>query len=327
MRVLWLELMPLVAGAAFAQFAGSRSMGDSPAADRYSIVRGQVVCDDPIAGSLIVELNSAGRNATVRAEVEGDGRFQFRGLESGQYQLRVTGPGGAAIHEEVVVIGGGNQNLTIQISGSKALRTNAATVSIQQLMHKVPPKAQKEFEEGQSSSRKGGWTGALEHFQNAAAIDPEFADAYAGMGSAYFALGQLQQAADQYGKAVGLVPDHASAVANLSIVLCELERYHEAVPLARRALRLRPGMTKLRYVLGFSLVKDGGDQSEALDNLLRAASEFPQAHLLAAKILLDSDRRPEAIDHLEQYLRSSSADDEPGDRRQAEAWLTQLQQP
>lgn len=327
MRLLWLKLMPLVAGTAFAQFAGSRSIGDPQAADRYSIVRGEVVCDDPIIGGLAVELTSSGHNGTFRTDVEGDGRFQFRGLEPGQYQLKLTGPGGAAIHEEVVVIGGGNQNLTVRISGSKTSRTNAATVSIQQLMHKVPPKAQKEFEEGQSASRKGGWTGALEHFQNAAAIDPEFADAYAGMGSAYAALGQIQQAADEYSKAVGLVPDHAMAVANLSILLCELERYDEAVPLARRALRLRPGMTKLRYVLGFSLVKDGGDQSEALDNLLRAASEFPQAHLLAAKILLDSDRRPEAIDHLEQYLRSPSADDEPRDRQQAEAWLAQLQQP
>jgi tetratricopeptide (TPR) repeat protein len=326
MRLLWLELMPLVAGTAFAQWAGSHSLGgDPPSPERFSIVRGEVVSDDPIVGTLAVELTSEGHNGSFRAEVEGDGRFQFRGLEPGQYQLRLTGPGGAVIHEETLVIGEGNQNLTVHVSGSKASRTNAATVSIHQLMHKTPPKAQKEFEEGQSASRKGAWSGALEHFQKAAEIDPEFADAYAAMGAAHSALGQLQEAASEYGKAVELVPDHSSAVANLSIVLCELERYHEAIPLARRALRLRPEMTKLRYVLGFSLLKDAGDAPEALENLLRAAPEFPQAHLLAAKILMDSDRRPEAIEHLEQYLHSSQAEEEPRDREQAEAWLDELQ--
>lgn len=328
MRLLWLGLMSLVAGAAFAQRAGSRPIGDDlSAVDRYSVVRGEVVFSEPIAGVLTVELIPSGRSTSFRTDVQGDGRFLFNGLEPGQYDLRLTGPGGALLHEEMVVIGGGNQILTVQLSGSKASKTNAGTVSIRQLMHKTPPKAQKEFEEGQSASRKGVWPSALEHFQQAVVIDPEFADAYAGMGSAYVALGQLQQAADQYSKAIDLVPDHSLAVANLSIVLCDLARYHEAVLLARRALRLRPDMAKLRYVLGLSLVEDRGDQSEALDNLVRAASDFPQAHLLAAKILIDSNRRSEAIEHLEQYLHSSSASEEADGRQEAEEWLAQLQQP
>ncbi|HLH42801.1 MAG TPA: tetratricopeptide repeat protein [Bryobacteraceae bacterium] len=326
MRLFWLGPMSVLAGTALAQWAGSRPGGDLSAMGRNGIVRGEVVSDAPIVGLLTVELISPGHGATFQTEVQGDGRFQFSGLEPGQYDLRVTGRAGTLLHEEMVVIGGGNQNLTIQLGGVKLSKTNAGTVSIHQLTHKIPPKAQKEFEEGQSASRKGGWSSALKHYQEAAAIDPEFADAYAEMGSAYAALGQLARAAEQYGKAVELAPDHNTAVANLSIVLCELKRYHEAAALARRALRLRPTMTELHYVLGVSLAEEGGDPPEALANLLRSASEFPEAHLLAAKILIDLNRRSEAIEHLERYLHSSPAGQEPDARQEAEMWLAQLQQ-
>jgi Flp pilus assembly protein TadD len=79
---------------------------------------------------------------------------------------------------------------------------------------------------------------------------------------------------------------------------------------------------KLRYILGLSLVHEGGDKVEALDNLQRAAVEIPKAHLLAAQILIESDRHEEAVRHVEEYLLSSPAND--SDRQKAGAWLDQL---
>ncbi len=164
----------------------------------------------------------------------------------------------------------------------------------------------------------------MDHFQKAVILDPEYADAFNGIGITYAALGQLQQAADQFQKAIDLVPDHPGAAANLSIVLCKLEHYHEAGEMARRALKLDPGLLKIRYVLGISLVTEGRNKEEALDNLQRAAAEIPKAHLLAAELLVESDRRRDAVKHLEDYLRLSPTDGL--DRQQVEEWLVKLRQ-
>jgi tetratricopeptide (TPR) repeat protein len=317
-------LISFFAATAFAQWAGSRSIGaTSPSRDRDGVVRGQVYSDNPIVGSLMVELVSAGRAGTVSTPLEVGGEFEFRGLTPGQYELRLTGAAGTVVHEESVLIKGGYQNLSIQMpSTSKAGRSTDATVSIRQLQHKVPGEAQKEFDRGMRASTKGDQSNAFDHFQKAARLDPEFADAFNGMGVTYVALGQLQQAVDQFQKTIDLVPDHPRAAANLSIVLCRLEHYHEAAEVARQALKLDPSLSKIRYVLGVSLVSEGADKAEALDNLQRAATEIPRAHLLVAKILEETDRREDAVTHVVEYLRSSPAD--ALDRQGVEAWLEQL---
>jgi tetratricopeptide (TPR) repeat protein len=320
-------LMSLLAPAAVGQWAGNRSIGAVPYAsslgDHDNVVRGQIASDNPLAGSLMVELSPLGRSGSVSVPLELGGAFEFQGVAPGQYQLRVVGAAGMIVYEESVLITGAYQNLSIQLpSKSKAGRSNQATVSIRQLQHKIPGEAQKEFDKGRSASTKGDHSNALEHFHKAVTIDPEFADAFNGIGATYVALGQLQPAADQFQKAIDLVPDHPLALANLSVVLCKLEHYHEAGQVARRALKLDPTLVKMRYVLGLSLATEGGDKGEALDNLQRAAAEIPKAHLLAAQILIDRDQREDAIKHVEEYLRSSPADDI--DRQKVGAWLDQL---
>jgi len=317
-------LIGFFAAAGFAQWGGNRSIGaTSYSGDGAAMVRGQVSSDNALGGSLIVELVAPGHAGTIATPMEADGGFEFHGLAPGQYQLRLTGAAGAVVHEEPVVINGGYQNLSIQIPNlSRAALSTDATVSIRQLQHKVPAEAQKEFNKGKAASTKGQQSTALDHFQRAATIDPEFADAFNGMGVTYSARGELQQAADQFQKAIDLVPDHAWATANFSVVLYQLKLYHEASEMARRALKLNPNLAKIRYVLGLSLVNEGGDKTEALDNLQRAAPEIPRAHLLAARILEETDRREDAAKHLEEYLLVSPAHDV--DRQNAEAWLKQL---
>ena len=314
-------LICLLAATAVAQWGGNRP-GHS--GDRDSgFVRGQISSDGATAGSLTVELVGQGPGGTISASIEGAGGFEFHGVPPGTYQLRLTGAAGAVVYEESVFVNGGYQNLSIQVPAkSKAPGSSDATVSVRQLQHKVPAEAQKEFSKGNAASIKGDQPSALDHFQKAARLDPEFADAFNGIGMTDAALGQLPQAADQFQKAIDLVPDHPGAAANLSIVLCKLKQYHEAGEMARRALKLNPGLLKLRYVLGISLVNEGGDKVEALNNLQRATEEVPRAHLLVAKILADSGRREDAARHLEDYLRSSPTDDR--DRPAVEKWLEQI---
>jgi tetratricopeptide (TPR) repeat protein len=322
-----LSIMSAAVG--LAQWAGDRSLRaeqlsgvGSDLGDRNGSIHGQISSENVIVGALTVELSIPSRPGTIKAPVEG-GSFDLRGLTPGQYELQLSGAAGQIVYEESVLVTGGRQYLTISIPAKTNFgKSDGATVSIRQLQHKVPPEAQKEFAKGKTASNKGKHAVALDHFGKAIQIDPEFSEAFNSAGVSEMELGHSKQAADQFQKAIDLVPDYPVALANLSVALCRLEDYREAAGVARRALTLDPGLLKVRYVLGLSLASVGGNQAEALDNLQRAATEIPTARLLAAKILVETDRRGDAAKELEDYLHSSAPDG--ADRHKVEAWLEQL---
>src|ERR1700722_15756589 len=321
-----LSILPAAVG--LAQWSGDRSLREEQLAgvgsdlgDRNGSIHGQISSEKVIMGSLTVELSNPSRPGLIRASVE-DGSFDFRGLTPGQYELQLSGAAGQIVHEESVLVTGGCQYLTISVPAKTNVGKSDATVSIRQLQHKVPSEAQKEFAKGKTAAKKSQYAFALDHFRKATQIDPEFSAAFNSTGVSEMELGHFKQAADQFQKAVDLVPDYPEALADLSVALCRLEQYREAAEVARRALKLDPLLLKVRYVLGLSLASVGGNQAEALDNLQRAATEVPTARLLAAKILVETDRRVDAAKQLEDYLHSSAGDSV--DRQKIETWLEQL---
>jgi tetratricopeptide (TPR) repeat protein len=315
-------LMLAFAATTQAQWGGSCSSDKMSRSSQDSVLRGQISSDRPLMGSVTVELLTPGHGTPLCSTISTDNYFEFGGMAPGQYEIRVTGYDGRVVYDEPVIVSYGYQNVMVRVvSDPNASQGKASTVSFKQLMHRVPPEAQKEFDKGRSAASKNDSTKALQHFEKAITIDPEFADAFNDLGTTYVALGQLPEAAQQFQKAVDLVPDHNWAVANLSIVLSKLGKIQEAGAAARRALKLHPGMATMRYILGLSLVRGNGDKKEALDNLERAAPEIPAAYLLVAKILEDTGRRTDAAKSLDAYLSSPSKN---VNRAEIEAWLTEL---
>jgi len=211
-------------------------------------------------------------------------------------------------------------------NNSPVRRSNesAATVSFQQLQHKVPKQALKEYKKGRAASAKGDKESALDHFQNAVQIDADFANAHNDLGVVLAKLGNTDEAAEEFQKAVELAPNHAAALGNLSLTLYMLTRYHDALPLARRALKLDPNLIYVRYVLALSLIAEHGDSKEALENLELAAPQFPEARVIASNILVQIGRRDEAASELEAYLRSAPKAE--SSRQEIEIRLAQLRQ-
>jgi Flp pilus assembly protein TadD len=208
--------------------------------------------------------------------------------------------------------------------GRGSANGSAATVSYQQLQHKVSKQAFKEYKKGRAASSKGDNETALDHLQNAIQIDPEFTDAHNDLGVVLARLGNTGEAAEQFKKAVDLAPDHNVAVGNLSLAFYMLERYQEVIPLAQRALKINPGLPYVRYVLGVSLIIEHGDKKEALENLERVAPQFPEARVMASNILVQIGRRHEAARQLEEYLHSAPKGDTA--RGEIEARIAQLRQ-
>jgi tetratricopeptide (TPR) repeat protein len=117
--------------------------------------------------------------------------------------------------------------------------------------------------------------------------------------------------------ALRLDPSSAFAQLNLSLALYFLKRSDEAEQFARNAVQLTPELPKAHYLLGLILQAEGKHTREAIEHLEKSAVEFPKAHLLAARSLVQRGAVGAAALEFRQYLTWPQAEN----REQIEQWL------
>jgi hypothetical protein len=78
--------------------------------------------------------------------------------------------------------------------------------------------AQSFYDEGLKELQQESWSAALSFFQQAAAKNPQFADAWFQVGGCCGNLGRWQEAIDAYKQAVRIKPDYAEAHYGLGVV-------------------------------------------------------------------------------------------------------------
>ena len=132
---------------------------------------------------------------------------------------------------------------------------------------------------------------AVSAYEQAIAIDPLFADAYAGLGRAYYlnydawdAAEVAQSMRDNLYEAINLDPDNAVALATLSLIMRENpEQVVEAGILARLALQLAPNDIEIKM---------------SLSNAYHAAGRYRDAFFLLQEILEENPDFPPALINL-----------------------------
>jgi len=120
--------------------------------------------------------------------------------------------------------------------------------------------------------RAGRLDDAVEHYQKALAVDPNYVQALSNLGVALKVLGRLHEAIASYQKAIAIKPDLAEAHANLGLAQEGLGRMHEAVSCYRKAISLKPG-----YAVAYGLL---GSALKALGQLDEAVASYQQAIVL-----------------------------------------------
>ena len=71
------------------------------------------------------------------------------------------------------------------------------------------------LQHGQCSQEQGKLEEAIEAYNKALAIKPDYAEAYNNMGNALKEQGKLEEAIEAYNKALAIKPDYAEAIENL----------------------------------------------------------------------------------------------------------------
>jgi tetratricopeptide (TPR) repeat protein len=110
---------------------------------------------------------------------------------------------------------------------------------------------------------------ALENYDRALRLHPEYADAFFNRGVTLQKLQRLEEAVKSYDRAVAERPDYAEALCNRGVALQELGRFTDAIESYNRALVVRPNFVEA--------LSNRGNALKAVKRLEEALESYDQA--------------------------------------------------
>ncbi len=139
---------------------------------------------------------------------------------------------------------------------------------------KSPAKARPHNNFGAILLRRGHMPEAIDEFQAALRIKPDYADAHYNIGNALAKQGNLTEGIDHFSKTLDLQPGHVKALNNMATTLVLLERYPEAIENFKKALKINPADPDLHRNLAIAMKKQG-DLAGARQHFSRALEINP----------------------------------------------------
>ncbi|MGO9608079.1 MAG: tetratricopeptide repeat protein, partial [Verrucomicrobiia bacterium] len=92
---------------------------------------------------------------------------------------------------------------------------------------------------------------AIQVFEKALRIEPDFADGHYNLGNAFMQTGKAQEAIQEYERALRLKPDYADAHVNLGTALAKLGRSEDATRHFEEAVRIEPDNPVAHHNIGY----------------------------------------------------------------------------
>jgi len=160
------------------------------------------------------------------------------------------------------------------------------------------------FEKGVALDGLGRHEEALDAYNKAIEIDPQFTEAWYGKG---FALGRLdrdEEALDAFNKVIEIDPQFTEAWYGKGFVLGELERYKDALAAYNKAIEIDPQFTEAWYGKGFALgeLERYKDALAAYNKAIEIDPQDALAYSNSAEVLFNLGAIKEASTNVNQAI-------------------------
>jgi tetratricopeptide (TPR) repeat protein len=238
------------------------------------------------------------------------GKFAFRGLVNGEYTILIDKEKEFEPYRQLVEItqyrGAPPQvyNLNIRLSLKDEAKSKPGVLNAE--LANVPAVALAHYNNAAELAKKDDHLAAIEELKLAIKEDPQFMLAFNELGVQYLKLNQPQNADDAFQAALKLSPDAFGVLINRGIANVMMERYGEAVPIFRKALKKNSESAVGHYFLGQALANLGlfdDAEKELLAALTLGKDEMKEAHRILAIIYSSRGDKKQAADQLETYLK------------------------
>jgi tetratricopeptide (TPR) repeat protein len=239
--------------------------------------------------------------------------FRFPNLREGEYYVQVVAD--EKIYEPVTqrvwLDRGKTYQLTITLRKKEEIakpKAGAQVISATELDQAAPPAAQKEYNQGVRWAGKGDARQAIERFQRAIAIYPDYLDASNDLGAQYLKLKRFEAAAEQFRIVLEKNPGYFNSRFNLGLVLVEQKDYAAAIAQLNQAVAIDGALPAPRLWLGVALLQSGdlpGAERELSRALITGGANFIAAHYYLAHIYMRRGDSAEASRALKAYLEGS----------------------
>jgi tetratricopeptide (TPR) repeat protein len=187
-------------------------------------------------------------------------------------------------------------------------KTNEAMNHYQKALEIKPNYARAHNNLGILLSDMGRANEAITHFMKALEINPTYDGAHYNphynLGILLATMGQTDEAVAHYQKALEINPNHAKAHNNLGLLLMKMGRLDEAMAHYQKALEINPTSAEAHYNLGLLLV-DMGRPDEAMAHYQKALEINPtsaEAHYNLGLLFMKMGRPDEAVAHYQKAL-------------------------
>jgi len=178
----------------------------------------------------------------------------------------------------------------------------SSVVTIQQINHRIPPKAHAEAIKAEKARLAHKTEEAVRHYYQAILIDPQFVAARNNL-AFLFQESDPESAVKQLEEAVKIDPHNALLFRNLTIAYARSHRFDAAERAARTNVDLdRTGGHAALMLLGFALMDRQKFTDEALQCFDRSREEYADADLFAARVLMGQGKLATAKARLRTYL-------------------------
>lgn len=143
------------------------------------------------------------------------------------------------------------------------------------------------------------------YFERALRKDPNYSETYLNLGIVAQTEGKLNQAMTRYDEAARLEPEGPAAYFFQGVNLAAQHRRDEAMQSFREALRLKPGFWQASYLLGVELAGQGKvmDAQEQFQTVIRLRPDYARAHLNLGVALAKQGKFEPALEEFNTALR------------------------